>query len=480
MSIEEINKIAPILFLIQLLILLMNGLMFLGYFLNEKLRVKSSEAVSQLTKQMLFYWWVQVIGMGVAAFCQGSNLLMLIPFSFNMVTIHFIYKGIFSNYSKVSSYKKFYYIFFGVGWPLAFELEMLFSNFTYTAMPLAIAQSLPLLEMFRLSYFDKKNRFNTHHHKWFGVVIFFGAIHVYNFALFRNDPHNLIWGTTVHIMILLSFGVIITNFHNYMIHKSEKERLKDQVEQKTKEIQDRLAQVQELKEKNEDLFKVVLHDISNPMSAVIGYLTLLEGMGVRLSEEQKVSYVTKATASAKSVADTIRQVRALAAAENADDILKEAISTHEALETLKIIYEPLYDKKGVKLLIQNQLGNCMFKGNRELFIHSAIGNLLSNSLKFSEKGSAVELICMGEGEYIHFQVKDQGMGIHEKNIPGLFDLKYSGSTPGTEGEVGTGFGLPLMKKYIDQNEGEFAFETKTQEQDAQNHGTIFNIKFKKI
>lgn len=52
------------------------------------------------------------------------------------------------------------------------------------------------------------------------------------------------------------------------------------------------------------------------------------------------------------------------------------------------------------------------------------------------------------------QVKNQGVGINENNISGLFDIDISLSREGTKGEAGTGLGLLLCKDFIEKSGGE--------------------------
>lgn len=469
MTVEDVQKLAPVLYLILFSIVLLNMLTFLSYYLQER--------KNKHTKSMVLYWVVQALGLSAAPFFKEGNLLVSLPLCFNAFTIYYFHKGLFSNYAKVPSYRKHFIAFFALAWPMALILEGLYGSFVLTTLPLTLALAAPALEMIYLVLGDKERRFRTLHHKWAMVGLAATAVHALNFSFFRMDPSALVWGTTAHILIVVMFGIVINNFHTFMLHKSENERLESLVAARTSELKEKLVQVERLKDENDCLFKVVLHDISNPMSAVLGYLSLINHSKASLNVDKRNEYVVKAAASADSVVSIIRQVRALSTADKENIELGE-VELWDALELVETTYAPLYEQKKVKLEIQypkdRHLG---IRANKDLFVQSVLGNLLSNSLKFSEPDSTVTLSHWVSDGKLHIKVRDQGVGIQKNQIPGIFSFDKSVSTKGTKGERGTGFGLPLMKRYIDQIHGKVYVESEEKSSGAIKHGTSFYLEF---
>ena len=64
-------------------------------------------------------------------------------------------------------------------------------------------------------------------------------------------------------------------------------------------------------------------------------------------------------------------------------------------------------------------------------------------------------------------VKDNGIGIPEKQLNKLFKVDQNVTTPGTNDELGTGLGLILCKDFIDKNKGEIWAESE------EGKGTVF-------
>jgi len=94
-----------------------------------------------------------------------------------------------------------------------------------------------------------------------------------------------------------------------------------------------------------------------------------------------------------------------------------------------------------------------------------LGNLLSNAMKFGPRGSEIILTVTEEHEWIKFTVKDSGIGMSKTSIEFFNQGRLMNSSMGTEGELGTGFGLALVKNFTDLLEGKIEIqpqETGTQ------------------
>ncbi len=82
-----------------------------------------------------------------------------------------------------------------------------------------------------------------------------------------------------------------------------------------------------------------------------------------------------------------------------------------------------------------------------------IRNLMSNALKFSDKGSTVTITATLDTNFLEMSVEDNGQGIAADKIPNLFDIIANQTTIGTDNESGTGLGLPLCKEMAEKQGG---------------------------
>jgi signal transduction histidine kinase len=105
-------------------------------------------------------------------------------------------------------------------------------------------------------------------------------------------------------------------------------------------------------------------------------------------------------------------------------------------------------------------------------LNISLRNILSNAIKFTPKGGAISAGHRVGDNYIEMFVTDNGIGIDEEKQKDLFSIKNI-STPGTDGEKGTGLGLYLIKEFTEKNGGQIAVESKP------GKGSTFTLRFPK-
>jgi signal transduction histidine kinase len=145
------------------------------------------------------------------------------------------------------------------------------------------------------------------------------------------------------------------------------------------------------------------------------------------------------------------------------------------VQTGKIKYEPNYiDLEEVIIetlqIIDTQAKNKDVKYSYELsercgvyadlnMIRAIFRNLLSNAIKFTLRGGSVIIKVEKADGFAEIYIIDTGIGMTEKKVKSLFSAEDFISTPGTEQEPGTGFGLVLTKEFVSKNQGEISAES---------------------
>jgi signal transduction histidine kinase len=111
--------------------------------------------------------------------------------------------------------------------------------------------------------------------------------------------------------------------------------------------------------------------------------------------------------------------------------------------------------------------------------YQVLNNLVSNAIKFSDPGSMIKLTISEENNSIFVQIKDAGVGIPADLLGSIFDPKKQTTRDGTQGEKGTGFGMPIVRSYIERFGAHIQVESKTKQESSQDHGTTVTLKFEK-
>jgi signal transduction histidine kinase len=101
-------------------------------------------------------------------------------------------------------------------------------------------------------------------------------------------------------------------------------------------------------------------------------------------------------------------------------------------------------------------------------LNTLLRNLISNALKFTQRGGKIEIGIVNEpsevlklsGDCTVIYIKDNGIGMDEEIRTHLFKMDSKVSRPGTENEPSTGLGLLLCKEFVEKHGGKIWVESE--------------------
>jgi len=115
-------------------------------------------------------------------------------------------------------------------------------------------------------------------------------------------------------------------------------------------------------------------------------------------------------------------------------------------------YRPAIERKGLKLVTKIQQKLPKICGD-EYKLRQAAENLVSNALKFTEKGT-ITISAEKEKKGIRISVTDTGVGIKKENLAKLFTKFFRVETGPERRTEGTGLGLTIVKGIVETHNGE--------------------------
>jgi PAS domain S-box-containing protein len=92
-------------------------------------------------------------------------------------------------------------------------------------------------------------------------------------------------------------------------------------------------------------------------------------------------------------------------------------------------------------------------------IGTVLRNIISNALKFSNRGGQIRITAHQDEDMVTVEVRDEGVGMDQHTLSMLFSLDNKITRPGTEGEVSTGLGLILCKEFVEKHGGKIWAES---------------------
>ncbi|MDD0852877.1 HAMP domain-containing sensor histidine kinase [Halobacteriovorax sp. GB3] len=234
-----------------------------------------------------------------------------------------------------------------------------------------------------------------------------------------------------------------------------------------------------LNEKNRSLLAVLSHDLTNPLFAMKMSLFKIDRKYEKMSEDQKKDLFSKMGEITLNMEQLIHSVRSLQAFENGKlEVAIEKVDLLEVVQEALTNHQDLATQKQIQVKIAQDKEHYFVKSERTSLKNSVITNILTNAIKFSPKGADIEFNFKEEDEQIKLEIKDYGIGIPHEILKNLFRHDVTTSRSGTGGEKGTGFGMPIVKFYLDLYGADIDVETNENENIGPT-GSTFKLAFQK-
>jgi two-component system phosphate regulon sensor histidine kinase PhoR len=192
----------------------------------------------------------------------------------------------------------------------------------------------------------------------------------------------------------------------------------------------------------------ISHELKTPIFTIQGYIhTLLEG-GLE-DDKVNVQFLRRAANNVDRLINIVDDLETISKLEGSGGHLQA-----EPFKLVGLINEVILDFKvqakseKVELIHVEDSCNVTVKGNREKY-RQVFNNLISNSIKYGRKGGKTEIECHDLETYYLIEVKDNGIGIEESQLPHLFDRFYRVDKSRSRDVGGSGLGLSIVKHIIE-------------------------------
>lgn len=232
---------------------------------------------------------------------------------------------------------------------------------------------------------------------------------------------------------------------------------------------ERMAVMQEEHEKLDSLIKILAHDLRGPFTQVYMIADILKDMMSEQELERFSVYVGMLkTLGNRSVTLLDNLLRLVSLQEGAISLELQKHDLRQLLSSVMENFELNIKEKGIVARLEVPDFAVVAEVDQTL-LGQALGNLLSNALKFTQEGGRITIRMEKEEDQAHIEVQDTGIGIPDKHIPELFKEFSKIRRKGLKGEKSTGLGLAICKQVIKLHQGDIAVESR------EHQGTTFNV-----
>ncbi|MFQ5878142.1 MAG: response regulator [Acidobacteriota bacterium] len=230
--------------------------------------------------------------------------------------------------------------------------------------------------------------------------------------------------------------------------------LQDEVERQRSELEAANRELLRMQRFKESMTQMVVHDLKNPLTGIMGNLQLIQMQGVEMGRERLREVVRRSQDAGRQLMRMILNILQIGKLEENKITIRR-----EPLRLMAVVAENIEEmislgaRDGIRL--ENRVDPDLppLAADREL-LGRVIGNLLSNALKHTGRGGRVIVDAHVEGDEIVLSVSDTGEGIPDELLPAIFDKFVSGGDGGGRRlPHDSGLGLTFCKLAVEAHGG---------------------------
>ncbi|MGB3367788.1 MAG: ATP-binding protein [Acidaminobacteraceae bacterium] len=213
-----------------------------------------------------------------------------------------------------------------------------------------------------------------------------------------------------------------------------------------------ITEQEKLENMRRDFVANVSHELKTPLTSIKSYTeTILDGM-VDDPETQR-EFLMVVSSEADRMNRLVQDLLQLSSFDTEKVRLKKEVHDYMALVTMSIKkFEVTTKSKNQTIEILSDEDEIL--GRFDYYrIEQVIINIVSNAIKYSFDGSTLVVNIDSHGDYVNISVKDNGMGIPEKDLTRIFERFYRVDKARTRENGGTGLGLSIAKEIVEAHGG---------------------------
>ncbi|MGI9597570.1 MAG: ATP-binding protein, partial [Acidimicrobiales bacterium] len=223
-----------------------------------------------------------------------------------------------------------------------------------------------------------------------------------------------------------------------------------------------------------DFLALVSHELRTPLNAILGFAQIMQLIELDAAQRARsVENIIKAGHHLLELIDELLDLSMIEAGQRSTSV--EDIDADEVIDEALQLLQPLADSRHIPLrrglsarLAESDVGgvpdgadrSAVLRADRQA-VRQVLINLLGNAVKFTPSGGEVGIVVScGVESSVRISVFDSGPGIPAEAIDGLFEPFNRLAPEADPGAEGTGLGLSVAARLIEEMQGQFGVESR--------------------
>ncbi len=263
------------------------------------------------------------------------------------------------------------------------------------------------------------------------------------------------WETT-WFYVLSSFSLVVFAF---MIYKWRLKNVETQKKLLEIEVEERTKELRELDAAKNKFFTILSHDIKGPFNVFMNTSEFLATDVDEMSKEEIKELAETLWGSSRNLYKLLDNLLQWSKIQMGGITISNVkINVKEIIENNITLLKGFAERKDISL--KNEIIDQSHIYTDENMLNTVLRNLISNAIKFTNRGGEIKISALKNGTTIRFCISDSGIGISKKEIEKLFKIEHKYSTVGTANEGGSGLGLIICKEFVELTNGNIWIESE--------------------
>lgn len=250
------------------------------------------------------------------------------------------------------------------------------------------------------------------------------------------------------LLILLFTFLLATGF--LIVHRTSSKKeviLNQKVMERTQELANQTEEIERLSQVKTDFFINITHELRTPLMLIKGPLQLLKSASKNqtVNKEEQLSLIERNSTKLNQLIDRLLNLLRLEIGDEQEH--HQLINLVPFVIQISSQFESNPQINGKKYYVKTKVEEARILGNPDS-LELIINNLISNSLKYTNKGDVIEISVDLIDSKPALIIEDSGIGIKKEDIKFIFDPFYRAKN--TQELTGSGIGLSIVKNYLDQ------------------------------
>lgn len=273
------------------------------------------------------------------------------------------------------------------------------------------------------------------------------------------------------------FGPLIHEFNHMVAELREQERLKRQIAERTRELEETTVQLEteaEQRQQVTDHLRSALssaeeaskakteflanmsHELRTPLSAILGFAEILQDEG--LPKDSRNEFTSSIERSGRHLLSVINDLLDLTSIQSGKlPVTRSDCGARDVVDEVVELMRLRAEQKGLDLRCEIDPRVPKTIHTDALRLRQALVNLVGNATKFTDAGTVtVRVAPAHSGRLLRFEIEDTGPGIADDQLERIFEPFTLGDMSSTRKHEGTGLGLPISRHLAELLGGDLA------------------------